>query len=57
MAIYQIKPDSENDEIKMPTLTFEDAEMEIPENLNFLEKEQVKSSIHLARRNYIKQRD
>ena len=41
--------------LKCPTLTFEDAEMELPENLNFLEKEQVKSSI--ARRNCLKQRD
>ena len=42
---------------KCPTLTFEDAEVELPETLNFLEKQQVKSSLATAKRNYLKQRD
>ena len=42
---------------KCPTLTFEDAEIELPENLNFLEKQQVKSSLNLAKSTYLKQRD
>ena len=40
---------------KCPQLTFETAQQDIPQNLNFLEKAQVKSEKKQAKENFLKQ--
>ena len=42
---------------KCPALTFEDAEIELPESLNFLEKTQIKACLEPAKRDYQKQKE
>ena len=42
---------------KCPALTFENVEHELPNNLNFLEKSQIKACLNIARQNYTKQKN